>query len=227
MYIAKSPSEAKSRGREAQTGRSRCQHMDLARTAHGCSAGIDLSTGGIFFEGSVRRASKASMRGVDRATSRSWPRGDGHARKEDKRLQNVPNSGESLATPTTVRETSRKEDRAAAAALSRRVPMAATTRGPAEWPNDHAHGLRRDRGRGQTLLDRCGGRFDLAYANVADWIGVSRDKFRQLLPLASPDAHAQNFSRAVDGDIDPFFRGHFVWLVPGLRFQANPFVVVG
>lgn len=162
------------------------------------------------------------MRGVARHNIAELAEGDRPCPKEDNRFQIVPNSAESLATLTNVRETSTKEDRAAAAALARRVPVAATTRGPAEWPNDHAHGTRRNRGRGQTLLDRLGGRFDLAYAYVADGIGVSRNKFRQLLSLASPDAHAQDFSLAADGDIDPFYRDRFIWSVFGLRSQANP-----
>jgi hypothetical protein len=122
---------------------------------------------------------------------------------------------------TTMRETSKKEDRAAAASLARRVPVAATTRGPAEWPNDHAHGPRRNAGGRGALLRRLRGRFDLAYADVADGFGVCRDKFRQLLALASPDAHAQDFSRAVDGDVDPFSRGRFIWSVFRFRSQSE------
>jgi len=134
---------------------------------------------------------------------------------------------ESLALLTTMRETSRKEDRAAAAALARRIPVAATTRGPAEWPNDHAHGPRRNAGGRGGLSRRLGGRFDLAYADVADRIGVGRDKFRQLLPLLSPDTHAQDFSGAVYGDVNTFDRHRIVRSISRRRFHATPFIVVG
>lgn len=50
---------------------------------------------------------------------------------------------------------------------------------------------------------------------------------RQLLSLSSSDTEAQDFARAVDGDVDPFSRGNFIWLISGRCFQATPLVVVG
>jgi hypothetical protein len=76
-------------------------------------------------------------------------------------------------------------------------------------------------GRASALLCRFGGRFDLSDADVADRFAVACYKLRQLLSLPPPDGQAQDFSRAVDGDVDPFGRGLFIRSVFRLRFQGE------
>lgn len=223
--LRKMKPKAESRHREALAGRSRCQHVDL-ELGRGMVTSGRFSSTGRFSRSSVRRARKALMCGVAKRNTQS-----GRVQPttlSDIATQAMPKSREGRPSDRrAMREkTSSNEDRAVTASLAKRVPGAATTRGTAEWPKDHARAPRRIWGRG-TVLGRLGGRFNLAYANVADRIGVSRNKFRQLLSLPSPHAHAQDFSLTADSDIDPFNRGRFVWSVGRRRLQATPFVVVG
>ena len=95
--------------------------------------------------------------------------------------------------------------------------------GTAEWPNDHARGLRRNR-RGRGLIANRLRGFDPADADVPDRIGAGNRQFGQSLSFFTPNGDAQDLPGAINQDVGVFCRGSFVCPVFGGRDQSDSFL---